>query len=501
MRKLISWLLLIVLSALVMCGAYAEESFRLAGFDHADTGHDWQTNFFFERLEAMTGQPLLLEQYKSEEAWAAAKAAMFAEGGDMPDALFKANLTTQETERLYAQGKIIDLKPYLAEYAPDLWALLQGNESWMEAVTLPGTDVIAALPAIDELQFNNAMWINQKWLKKLGLQMPTTAEELADVLRAFRDGDPNGNGKDDEVPLTFTSLWDLRFLGHAFGINANDYYLTADENGIVSEVLTTDANRELLTWLHELWSEGLLDENGFTGLRDVSVNTDQDAPIIYGVMFAPTPVQLVPVAAMTDYVLLPPMTFEGKQIYRDLTGDVIRGAFAITSACKDPAKLVEWVNTLYTEQGFILAEAGLEGEDFDWNDDGTWLWSVSNEALDGMLKESTIRSGVSMPGMASVDFQMKIDDAATRHVVANLAALKELDSLPLPLVYLTEAQQARVDEIIYDLGMYAEYRMVWFVTGDVPLTDESWAAFCQGVKEQGIDELVSIFQSALNDRQ
>jgi len=43
-------------------------------------------------------------------------------------------------------------------------------------------------------------WINQEWLNRLDLAMPTTSDELYDVLCAFRDRDPNNNGIQDEIP-------------------------------------------------------------------------------------------------------------------------------------------------------------------------------------------------------------------------------------------------------------------------------------------------------------
>jgi len=500
MRKLLCFVLMLMLTAAAI-PACAEEIYTIAGFDHQDTGHVWTENLFFQRMEKITGVQLDYQQYTTEEAWEAAKKQLLEGTIALPDALFKADLTPQETMALLEAGKIIDLKPYLAEHAPNLWALLESHPEWMEAVTLP-TGEIAALPAIDELQFNNAMWINAAWLSRAGLEVPTTAEELTEVLRAFRDRDMNGNGKrDDEVPLTFSSLWDLRFLGHAFGLTANDYFVTMDENGKVSEVLTSDKNRAFLTWLHQLWEEELLDLNGFTGLRNLSTNKDEDAEVIYGVMLSSTPVELVNGTALKEYALLDPLKHEGKQIYRDMTGDVIRGTFAITSACKNPAALLKWVDYLYTEEGFILAEAGMEGEEFSWNDDGTWLWeTTSEELMTTVLPEATIRSGVSMPGYASIDFQKKIDDQSTIHVVESLLRLKAIDNLPYPMVYLTEEQQARVDELIVQITKYAEYQMVWFVVGDVELNDETWADFCEQVKSLGVDEMVQIWQTAADNQ-
>lgn len=500
MRKLYAMLLALMLLAAALPGAYAENTFTIAGYDHQDTEHVWTENLFFERMEERTGVHLELKQYTTEDSWQAAKDAMLAGTVELPDALFKADLTTHETVKWLEAGKLIDLRPYLEAYAPNLWALLNANPEWMEAITLP-TGEIAALPAIDELQFNNAMWINSAWLQKAKLSVPTTAEELVEVLRVFQERDMNGNGKlNDEVPLTFSSLWDLRFLAHAFGINANDYYVTMDENGIVSEILTTDENRAFLSWLHQLWEEELLDSTGFSGLRDMTIKStgqSEDADMVYGVMLSSTPVQLVSASGLKEYVLLEPLMYEGKQIYRDLTGDVIRGTFAITSACEDPAALVAWVDYFYSEEGFILSEAGMEGEEFAYNDDGTWIWeSTTDNTLSTILPSVTMRSGTSMPGYSSVPFQQKIDDVSTLHVVNSLVRLKEFDSMPYPLVYLTEEQQARVDELMWSIGKYAEYQMVWFVTGDVELTDDTWQEFCRQVKALGMDELVSIWQTA-----
>ena len=504
MRKLFAMLLAMAMLAAAIPGAYAQDAFTIAGYDHEDTGHVWTENLFFKRMEERTGVHLELNQYTTEVAWQSAKDAMLEGDLTLPDALFKADMTTLETKAWYDAGKIIDLRPFLEAYAPNLWALLSSNPEWMEAVTLPTGEIIA-LPAIDPLQFTNAMWINSVWLQRAGLEVPTTAEELVNVLRVFRDRDMNTNGKkNDEVPLTFSSLWDLRFLAHAFGINANDYYITADENGVVSQILTTEENRAFLTWLHQLWEEGLLDSNGFTGLRNISISAGQeeDAEIVYGVMLSSSPAQLVSADAMKEYILLEPLVYQGKQIYRDLTGDIIRGAFVITSACEDPATLLTWVDYLYTEEGFILAEAGMEDEEFYYNDDGTWLWETTEETLlTTVLPESTIRAGIIMPGYCSADFQLKIDDVATRRVVESLITLKEIDQLPYPPVYLTQAQKDRVDELIWNIGKYAEYQMVWFVTGDVELNDETWAAFCEQVMALGMDEMVSIWQTAYDNQQ
>jgi len=503
MRKWFVWplLLALVMTMLLAPGAYAEESFVIAGYDDEAADRVWTNNLFFQRMELLTGVTLDERQYTTAEAWQSAKAAMLSGEMELPDALFKAALTTQETQAWYEAGKLIDLKPLLEANAPNLWALLQSNPEWLSAITMPD-GAIAALPYIDELQFNNAMWINETWLRRFELPMPTTAEELTETLRFFRDNDMNGNGKNnDEIPMTFATLWDLRFLLHAFGVNANDYYLTMDENGKVSQILTTEENRAFIEWLHLLWEEGLLDVNGFSGLRSVGGRPEEGTEVIYGVMFASTPADLVHTSKISQYALLEPLTSGGRQVYRDFTGDVIRGTFAITSACEDPAALLAWVDHLYTEEGYILAAAGQAGEEFDWNDDGTWLWLQTGETLlNQVLPRATIHGDGGTPGVASVDFQLKLDEPVTVHILSALKRLHEIAEEPVPMVWLTAEQQARSNELVMAVGSYAEQQMVWFVAGDVPLNDETWAEFCQQVEALGANELAAIWQEAVDAR-
>ena len=488
--------------AMAMCllwGAVAgaEAPYAMTGFDDS-TGHHWGTSRFFEQMEQRSGIAFSLTQYSNVNEWTAVKAAMLSGDMAMPDALFKAELTVRETVDLYEAGKLIDLRPYLEEHAPNLWALLQQNPEWEKAITLPD-GAIVALPSINDLQSNNAMWINRKWLQTLGLSAPTTAEELVEVLIAFRDGDPNRNGRKDEVPLSFIGIWDLKFLAHAFGIIANDYYVWVDEDGTVRESLTADSQRAFLKWLHELWEERLIDHDGFLTSSSARQVTDSNANMTFGLFFAPTPLAVVPSSALDDYELLMPLTYGGTQAYRDLCGDVIRGTFAVSSSCKDPAALVAWVDFLYTEEGYRLAQSGVEGQEYLVNDDGTWNWLLDDQTVATVvLPEVNMTEGGNMPGWSSDAFQLAYGDRQTHEAIEATARLKQVSVMPYPLVYLTEDEQERINELQIGLSRYAERAMARFVTGDVPLDDDAWAIFCQTVEDQGLPEMVRIWQAALD---
>lgn len=497
MRRGAVWILVFVMLFSTACAESTQKApdYLMEGYDGGFTYRVWETNLFFERMQEKTGISFQLRQYTDTDKWEERKRDIM-NGTDLPDVLFKAELSSAEVRDLYQNGYLIDLKPYLEAYAPDLWKLLQENPEWEKAITM-ADGAIPALPAINTLQNNDAMWINTSWLKKLKLEMPKTAEELTEVLRAFKTGDPNGNRQQDEIPLTFLGMWELRFLGHTFGIIDNDYYVTA-KDGTVTSSLTSDENRAFLTWLHQLWEEGLIDHGGFSYTDSLRQITDENKTIPYGMIMTATPLTILPNTALEQYSIMEPLEYNGKQIYRDLTGDVIRGTFAITSACKEPEKLVAWVNYLYTEEGNRLANYGVEGEEYIWNEDGQWEWSDAVDTVaDVILPTHTISEGGAAPGYTDAAFQMKYREKSTRETIEALNRLKQFSVLPYPPVTLDAETEKRVAEIQDDLSRYAEKTMACFVAGDIELTDENWETFCKTLDEKGLQEMIGIWQNAL----
>ena len=498
MRKVIAGILaLMMMAGFAAADGQQAPDYVMEGCDGNSTGVTWETNLFFTRMQEITGISFQFSQSDNPSAWNERKQEIL-EGKNLPDVLFKAELTADETLQMFEAGVIIDLKPMLEEYAPDLWALLQANPDWLAAITLPG-GAIAALPAFNSLQNNNAMWINTKWLERLGLQEPTTAEELTEVLRAFKTKDPNGNRNRDEVPLAFLGMWDLRFLGHAFGMTDNDYYISVRDGKAVSS-LTTDENRAFLTWLHMLWEEGLLDHQGFSTADTLRIITDEDKATPYGVILTSTPLNILPSATSAQYSVLMPLEYEGKRVYRDLTGNVIRGTFAITSACKEPEKLVAWVNRLYTDEGSRLAQYGMEGTEYIFTEGGMWEWNdEASVVAKTILPENTIGMGFPAPGIALEEFQLHYADETTRRAVEQVAELKKYCVLPYPYVYLSAADAAEISELHNGIMEYAEQAMACFVTGDLELTDENWKTFCDTVMDKGLDKETAIWQKYITN--
>lgn len=163
-------------------------------------------------------------------------------------------------------------------YAPHVWADYQTVDGLWEAMTWKDGSVRSLAGALPYrwtgMTSDGIVFINQEWLDRLGLDMPTNGEELYHVLCAFRDEDANGNGDpSDEIPFGFcegqaTGTSRITTMGDYFGLGAESTEILAFarkvENGKVIPTFETDKMRTFLEYMHRLKEDGLLDVEGFS---------------------------------------------------------------------------------------------------------------------------------------------------------------------------------------------------------------------------------------------
>ena len=488
--------LCILIVLILPCVALAD--YVMAGCDPEGTSRTWSSNQFFQRMEERTGVKFVYNQYKKEEDWTQAKQQRKASDPSLPDVLFKAQLTPAECIDLLDRGVLIDLAPYLEEDCPNLSALLAANPEYLEAISLPDGR-IAALPSISEQPLQNCVWLNQDWLNTLKLEMPTTAEELTDVLRAFRDSDPNRNGKKDEIPLAFIGSFDLKFLGHAFGLMANDYNIRA-VNGEAQFIPLEENFRPFVEWLRELYTEKLIDPNGFSTSDMIRKIDDEKKTNIYGGAITTMVSNFLPAAWLSSYVVMPPLTYEGEAMYRSFVGPVISGTFAVTSACKDVHEVLRWVDEFYTEEVYILGSAGMENVDYVIDGDGTWRMTAAAQNNTYFSGDVLISSGPAVPGLASEAFQRRYYDTTVNFISDQLGIINAVAERPFPYYSLTFAQEAEIAPLQMKIGRLVDESIGRWITGETLIDNESFSNFEKELKEAGLEDFMAFWQNILDGR-
>lgn len=178
--------------------------------------------------------------------------------GDMPDVFAPWNGIEAE---LIESGALLDLTDLLPEKAPHLWECIP-EEMWdaVKANDPTGENRIYVIPQVLSYGRNGAM-IRKDWLDNLDLEIPATQEEFVEVLRAFKNDDPNGNGAADEIPTGGRA--EARWMGQLFGqygIAMWEGYPQWDiYDGELTYSAVTQNMKDCLQWISELYAEGLLD--------------------------------------------------------------------------------------------------------------------------------------------------------------------------------------------------------------------------------------------------
>lgn len=162
------------------------------------------------------------------------------------------------TTNLLKWGVIQPVESYLNDqYIPNV---IRISKNWDLAVSyLTRDDGHAwAIPNCNNSVVGETPYIRYDWLKKLNLEVPTTYEELADVLVAFTNNDPDGNGKKDTVGTMSNEYWGLGAIALNFAASEGGWYKGAD--GLATMGMFTEPHKEYLKYLKRLIDTGALDK-------------------------------------------------------------------------------------------------------------------------------------------------------------------------------------------------------------------------------------------------
>lgn len=160
---------------------------------------------------------------------------------------------------LVTQGVIQPIDEYIDKYSTVYKKYLQENPDLKPYTTFDGKTYAVTTKRTISTVANHGMWIRQDWLDKLGLKAPTTMEEFIAVAQAFKDKDPDGNGKADTVPIIGYTTGDIYNAMH--GTTWVDWFL---ESGKMKYGPTLDRYGDALATEKKIYDLGLADKEYFT---------------------------------------------------------------------------------------------------------------------------------------------------------------------------------------------------------------------------------------------
>jgi putative aldouronate transport system substrate-binding protein len=347
--------------------------------------------------------------------------------------------------------------------------------------------------------------INKAWLEKLNLKVPTNITELENVLKAFKEKDPNGNGKADELPIIGTNKKiNMHLLDPFMNMDPYDTNFVM-ENGKPAYKYTTEGFKAGVQWLHKLYQEGLIDKEAFTADQSMDTAKNQNANSArVGFEYAWTPDSDFGKWS-NQYEAIAPIA--GPNGERRASGDlngfssITGNEVEITTSCKHPEIAARWLDQFYTNEASIQNFWGAIGTVITKNSNGTyqlndppkgtsadaWYWDQSLRDFGPKYVEKSFQSKIKLSDKNGDGLKLKIAKLGEPYL--------QKEYYPASIMH-TEDEYNELPSLVTDIENYVDTTLAkWVTSGGV---ETGWDAYKQKLDEMGLSKYVKIQTDAYN---
>jgi len=505
------------------------------GIRQAAETTDYEDNLMTYWLEEKTGVDLKFQIYSWTDFLPELNAKIAA-GQGMPDLLWSINLTSVMSE-WGNDGYLMDTTPYFEEQAfwyntafekiQELKGITEEEADFFYRVA--GLDPIsgglyhlpAGAPADVTADYSINAGINQQWLDNLKLEYPKTVEDLYNVLVAFRDQDPNGNGLKDEIPLIYNGGNIYRSDITEFIINAfvfcNDSVFFNVTDGKVWAPYITDEYREAMKYLNKLYAEGLFSPSSWATDRPalMAMLSPADGKTnIIGVFGGHATQSLdVNTESIKEYVPLAPLAdASGKGLggYAPIDPSTAGRYVYITTACKDPVLAFRFLDFLmYDPEAYVVQGNGpSDGTNWRYCKGEGKVDKYGNPADYEVLKKAptpnnhiwrggnrgiaTLSSAVTNAN--KTELQLYVTDFNNK-----VGEIFKEGSRPAEVIkqFVWNAEEQEVYSEYFTMvnDLMQQWRAEFIAGAKDPNNDATWNEYVNALKSEGLTELLEAAQS------
>lgn len=507
------------------------------GLSPDESVQDYDTNYYTQYLEEHTGIDLEFYFFPSSETDTTQKLALMVSAQEkLPDILLTMPLSDSAKASYGKQGVFLPLDGYFDEYGY-FWKqtydkyCTETDKNLINSLKLSPDGKTYGFPFYDvdptDAQVET-LYINKEWCQAVGKEIPTTTDQLFDVLKAFRDEDPNGNGQKDELPMVGYNSVDERgdlifILANSFlYYNWSDYGRFNVEDGKLSVSYNTEEFREALRYVNKLYTEGLIAPISFT----------QDAAQLKALIDLPdgndTIVGCVAVHPwsgsqgftytqdnyhkLAEYTAIGPL--EGPEGVAWSPYKVSGLAFNtfITKDCEHPEAAFRLLDYMSEETTSLTSRRGEQGVDWDYCDSGdvskfaqlgfdaiydvkndVWAQAEQNKfyAIECHFMPPQLFAGQAAPNYDN-DLMRQRDALYLDGFYRRYGQYP--DEIVTRLTY-TDEEMDQINELSTIITEYANEARVLFATGAKSL-DTDWDSYVEELNKMGLDRWLEIAQTA-----
>lgn len=485
---------------------------------------DFATNDFTKYMEEKTGIHMSFVTGGRDD-WEE-KLNMILQSDDYPDIIF--GVSPNIAKYGVKEGIFIPLDDYLTEENVPNYLKVMGDYDL--GVTRETDGKIYSMANINDCyhcKYARKMWVNTYLLDQIGCEIPTTTEEFMDVCTKFLEYKPDGIVVAGAQEGWFSRMQDWLMGAYTFvptkseTFNVRDYIaLDSDTNKVVS-VATSDAYKEGLKFINELYKKGAIYDGDFTqtGEQMKTLVNQADEPVLF--FTSGTISDAIDSASNNElyrhYSCMAPIEGpDGTKIAWTMPNyGVSSGAVCITDNCKNVEAALRWVDTFYSETGDLCSQYGAdEGTDWVLNPEGKVglngepaLYEVLNvysaEAQNHDWQDVGIRvapEAYRLGQAVDADVDPYAPEGLERLLFDATEELYEpygasSNIINLNELKVTDEESTEVSTIAVEIEKIIEENSVAFMTGAKDI-DAEWDSYLNTMDKAGLSTLLDVYQTA-----
>lgn len=498
---------------------------------------DYEDNYLTNLIEESTGVNLEFFFFPSDSTEAKQKFSMMVAGGEKLPDIVCLSLSDIERYNYGSGGYFIPLNDYMENDAEnwnimmDTWATPEQKANLLrDAYSFDGNMYVFPTFYCDPADAVALyMSINQTWLDNLGLEVPTTTDELYNVLKAFKEQDANGNGDpNDEIPMMGHTGWQgdvSTFLMNSFTYYAFNgdfgYQLTA-EDGQLRAPFVTDEFREGLRFIHKLVEEGLLSDLSFSQtdaeLKSIMQAPDDQDSLVGVVVGHPSPIFGSGVARVKDYIGIPSLEGPNGVEYAPFNYQGGSNSIFITCDCENPDEAFRFLDAMQDTELSLSMRFGEKdvhwryaegesrysgiGEEYTavyeqgFNPDEIVPWTTENNII---WHDNTLNSlpPLLMGGNLNVPYTDELQEYKLGELCYNTFPARynlHPEEMPIKVIF-NEEETNRINDIQTSIQTYVDESITRFALGDMDI-ESGWDAYLAELDAMGLSEYLETSQTA-----
>jgi len=486
---------------------------------------DYVDNEFTKWLEEKTNIHLEFDIAPMAQAENRQKLNLVLASGELPDIIMNFGIPLDQQQTMADQGLIVPLDDLIEKYGVEFKQVMKEYPKTKETFSLADGKMYS-MPHINDCyhcSLSQKAWIYKPWLDKLGLKSPTTTDELEQVLLAFKEKDPNGNGKADEIPWSGaqTGSWHAaldQFIMNAFVYNSSLGTVPHMfvEDGKIKMAYAEPGWKEGIIYLNKLYKQGLIDPEAFT--NDMTKHKglgENPGEAVMGFTQAGWPGMYIDwnAGASTrwqEYVPVAPLKGPTGLQQSPMTpyGFGSTGSAIITKDCKNPEAAYRLIDLMYSYEATMRSVYGRPGQEWEEAQAGAETITGTGTARYNVTvawseQEQKITWQQAAPTFRSTTFRLEWQqfnpkDPLERYLYQwsrDLYAPYGKPEKEVPPLVFTSEQSKQLGTLNAALTSYSDQMYAAFVTGQSDV-NKDWDKYLAELKTNGLDEFLKIYQAA-----